>query len=217
MHYGIMLPTFVLALAFVAPARALTPAPPPSPPFGWEDRVAPGYTPSVESVVVRLGRFELREPAERETVWASWDAGAVDVLVRIIGDPAWKEFRGGAVQLLAVSPHDAAKAWLNATADALAQKSDATTEDINLFYATVGAATPERQASWIDPFLEHGAAHARQWALGQLLGAHTPESFARAEEAIDAETDDATRKRWQSWLDESRGYIRAQEPMEGAR
>ena len=90
--------------------------PPPPPPITIEKDATPGFTPSIESVLVRP-RFGSEEDTRKQL--RDWGPGAVPVLIRLYEDPAWSAFRWGVEYLISCSDAPEAVAWLKRRFEAL--------------------------------------------------------------------------------------------------
>lgn len=206
----------ILAVFFAAvPAYASYYVPPP--PIGWEERVTPGYDPGIESVLVRMSRIELQKDDDIKAIWAKWDEGAVDVLLKLFDDKAWIAFRHHVLRLLSLSPCERATGWLDDTFKTLATKSELTKEEQQtLSYLLYSSQRPDAEITRerVELCLREGNRESRNWALGQLINQRTEESLARVTELA----KNAENEQQRAWLlkavDDARGYLRAQEPME---
>jgi len=89
---------------------------PPPPPINIEKDATPGFTPSVESVLVRPV-FGSEEDMRRQL--RDWGPGAVPVLVRLYEDPAWNAFHRHIEYLISLSDTPEAIAWLKQRFEAL--------------------------------------------------------------------------------------------------
>ena len=89
---------------------------PPPPPINIEKDATPGFTPSVESVLVRPV-FGSEEDMRRQL--RDWGPGAVPVLVRLYEDPAWNAFHRHIEYLISLSVTPEAIAWLKRRFEAL--------------------------------------------------------------------------------------------------
>lgn len=73
------------------PVWALTFAPAPLPPAGWDSEIAPGYDPPIEEVVIMRARKKIPDEALAE-IQAGWDANALNRLQELFRDPRWSQF-----------------------------------------------------------------------------------------------------------------------------
>jgi hypothetical protein len=84
-------------------------APPPPPPINIEKDATPGFTPSIESVIIRPV-FGTEDEARQQL--RDWGPAAVPVLIRLFDDPAWNGFRRHIEYLISSSDAPEAVAWL---------------------------------------------------------------------------------------------------------
>ena len=91
-------------------ATALSLAPPPLPPLGWEARTAPGFEPSIESVIIELSQY--KDVLSETDVWKAWGAKAVDVLAALYEDDSWSNFGRPIRTLLLAEPSGPGKEYL---------------------------------------------------------------------------------------------------------
>ncbi|MCC6696740.1 MAG: hypothetical protein IT365_14010 [Candidatus Hydrogenedentes bacterium] len=89
-----------IVVSFFAATLVNSEPPPLQPPPGWELEVAPGFSPSVESVIVQ-GTPDYRRGGE---LWAEWGDEALQVLLRLLRDERWKDYRGNIEILMQFGP-----------------------------------------------------------------------------------------------------------------
>ena len=208
----------VLLMGHAAPLCALSLAPPPPPPIGWEERMTPGYEPPVEEVVVQMSRhhFERNEVTPGE-VWKGWDAGAVQVLIHLLEDARWEKFRNHMITLLVESPHARAHEWAEETLREAGLQEQAEDQPtwLGSLLGQYAAKHPKKAEELRELFLEQGNAPMRHWALHQLIARGTAEALARAELLAQTLMPDANQRTWLlTRVEEARGHLRAQEPMD---
>ena len=113
-----------IVLGIVMGARALSmapPPPPPEPPEGWEDEVVPGFTPSIESVVVDHG---FRTVDEGKKQIEQWGPESTPVLIRLYRDERWVRFQDRVLFLMRCSPDPRVVDFLYERFEALLPASD---------------------------------------------------------------------------------------------
>lgn len=99
-------------------------APPPPGPIGWEKRLAPGFDPPIEYVVM----YECWGPGPRKEVdgyVAQWGPGAGPVLVALYRNPDWKGFRDQILDILNKVDAPEVTAFLAEEAERLASTKEA--------------------------------------------------------------------------------------------
>lgn len=87
----------VLLIALPLPTRELYPSVfadsvvriLPLPPLGWEERLTPGFTPSVEETLV-MEYSATKEEMQKHV--SAWGANAAPLLRRLYQDPAWSDY-----------------------------------------------------------------------------------------------------------------------------
>lgn len=205
----------VLALAAVCAALPCLAsfAPPPRPPAGWKDRIAPGFEPSVEASVVSLVDefYPMYDPAmdaKIHALWNAWGEGAVKLLSDMYADEAWEGFLSVIARLLALSPYNSAH-------DVLAgYLGQANTVDSRYHYAS-GALTryrPELAKKAFKDLVQRDEAQAQRLGMLGLLHLRTPEALAEAKAALDTIAGDI-REECRRAIEFNESFARAQEPM----
>jgi hypothetical protein len=206
-------PALLLFLLFSHHAVASMPALQ-LPPLGWEERVTPGYVPSIEGTLVKMGLGEVTEPA---SPWAQWDAGAVGILQGLLEAPEWEAYEHHALRLLAHGPHAEAREWLEQTVKTLGMQEDLTSpEGVRLYtlLSEFSSAQPELARAMQAYFLEQAnAGRGWSWAMSQLIAQKTRGALERAQVLVAQHPDVGNAQGLRDLLEQAWGHVRAQEPM----
>ena len=196
-------------------------APPPRPPAGWMDRVAPGFTPSIESVVVKLSDDRYLRPAPEDAnaklvaYWEGWGKGAVLVLAALCEDPQWEKFRHHSFQLLLASPMPEASDYVVWQIHALAGKDALSTQEEQDFRTMLSGLT-RLHRDVAEPLLKELAASEKRAVLETVVRAYlsmmTDEGLTAAKAIIARMPEDAQKSMSYS-LQGAESRMRANEPM----
>jgi len=90
-------------------ADALTPSKPIPPPEDWEDKVLPGFTPSIESVIV--AKHLHQETLDWSEYTRIWGPKCVEGLIALYRNPEWAKFSNAIMAAMAHADYPEMRAW----------------------------------------------------------------------------------------------------------
>lgn len=156
-------------------------APPPHPPAGWEDRVLPGFEPSLESVLARGGYFA--DDYAREA-WKNWGPEAVEGFFKLLNDTSWEKFRPFILRMLFLSPHPEARLRLEQELRAAASDENASKSsgDIHGFMNSFSRYFPQTSLALFKELAQSPREDVRTAVGNALAQMGTDESLALARE-----------------------------------
>ncbi|MFA6244726.1 MAG: hypothetical protein WC655_27525 [Candidatus Hydrogenedentales bacterium] len=150
--------SLVWTLAFVVGYAAwASPPPPPGPgPIGWEKRIAKGFDPPIEYVIV-YGTEWIGPDVQMNDLVAKWGPGAVEVLAAMYRDPEWKEFRYGILNAIMLFDVKESKDFLVARYEEVRSRPNPTPQDkgeLSSFLLRIRTHDPKRADQLVDEGLK---------------------------------------------------------------
>ncbi len=189
------------------------PAPPPKPPAGWEDRVLPGFEPSLESVLARGGFFS--DDYGRDA-WKNWGPEPVEGFFTLYNDPSWEKFRRQILRMLFLCPHPVARTRLEQELRAMVSRGNSLeyAGEINTFAGFFAQYLPQTSLPLLRELAKSPQEHVRVAAGYALARLATEESLAAARE-VAAGLSGNSRNSLEWSIGEAMGRKRAGESMAG--
>lgn len=188
------------------------------PPIGWETRVAPGFDPPIEYYIAyREAGFEY--DTAKETV-AKWGPKALDVLQRMLDDPAWAAYRDDVSRLIPLVQSPEAVALLVKEAEKQIADPGALKDkpDLHNALARLAGADYAAYVKFMDAHLASAKPEVQRTMIGvltyQLRGDHAAECEARLKKIVKTSTDDGMQKLVSEAIAENDAHKRANEPMQ---
>jgi hypothetical protein len=192
---------------------------PPPGPIGWETRIAPGFDPPIEYVLVFHSPGPGQDKAFDEAVGA-WGPEAAPVLIRLYRDPAWQVHRRAILDLLRRLDTPAVTSFLVEEAKAVlaapptGNRHDVSVQSLLGMLAKPDAATADGIASSV---LSDAASPHYESAIAYFITRAGQENGANCRaklEEIAAKTDnERLRERILRSLKTQDAQARAHEPM----
>ncbi len=217
---GLRIPVMTsISMILCGLAYSLTPPPPVQPPESWESPVLPGFTPSIESVIV-ANRVQANIQ-ELGGYTKAWGPKCVEALGTLFEDPRWAQFSNQLLNLMAHADYPEMRKWFEDRIAHLASVPAANMPQGEPWQSLRTAMTldQDRFRPILTRYVENGPPHIRRSSLWVLLSTYdnTWENLAALEKLTrhlgqDPEDENA-RHAIMEHMRLRKGYLRAEEPM----
>ena len=215
--------SLVWTLAFVVGYAAwASPPPPPGPgPIGWEKRIAPGFDPPIEYVIV-YGTGWIGPDATLRDVAAKWGGGAIKVLGAMYADEEWKEYHEPILSTIALIDAKESTEFLEAQYKDVLSRSNpkpADKSELSRLLSLLRARDPERANQLVDEGLKDMASPHFDTFVYDLTNRYTASRDAQLKAKLDdvlqtLPEGNLLRKSIADRLEGERSLQRADEPMD---